>query len=159
MEKEIALINKYKEKFNSESSIEERKTELIPLLEEIQELSGCISFETATKISDELRIPLTHIYGVITFYNSLKLENSSKYIINVCKGTACHVNGADNILDLLKKEIQNQPENLIKIETVNCVGACSLAPVVLVNGKVYGKMDEKKVKNLVLELVNDCESV
>ncbi len=132
----------------------QRKSKLIQLLEEIQKIEGHISREVASKVSDALNLPLTHVYGVITFYNSLKLEQNTEYVINLCTGTACHVNGSSDLLKILKKEIEVcENPKIFSIDTVNCVGACSLAPVVMVNGIVHGKMIDKKIKQLINDLL------
>lgn len=153
------VIDKYLEKIKiNKLSYDEKKSKLIPLLEKIQQTLGNVSHSCAIKVADALNLPLSHIYGVLTFYNSFKLEQSSKYVLSVCRGTACHVNGSEELLNKLKEIIKKSanPE-FFTIETVNCVGACSLAPVIVVNGKIHGKMNEAKIKKLVNTLSNSCK--
>jgi len=150
------IITNFCSTLSSALDFSQRKSKLIQLLEEIQKSEGHISRQVAVLVSDSLQIPLSHVYGVITFYNSLKLEQNAKFVINVCTGTACHVNGSAELLKILKKEIKAcaSPE-IFSVDTVNCVGACSLAPVVMINGKVHGHMNGKKIKSLVLDFVNE----
>jgi len=153
------IIIDYCNKLDSNFNYDERKEKLIELLENIQKTAGHISRESTYLIADKLRLPLTHIYGVITFYNSLKLEQSSKYVINVCRGTACHVNGSEKLIPILEREIKNSNNpSLFSIDIVNCVGACSLAPVLMVNEKIHGHMNEEKIKELITKLENKCNS-
>jgi len=151
-----AIITNHLTNISANADYEQRKSILIPILEEIQEQYGYISRDSAVLICEELGVPLSHIYGVITFYNSLKLEKSSDYQICVCRGTACHVEGSENLLEVLKNQVNNcENPDLFTIETVNCVGACSLAPVFVVNGEIRGDMNKKKVENLIKELLKN----
>ena len=151
-----AIITNYINTLAENAGYEQRKSILIPILEDIQDQYGYISKDSAVLICEELKLPLSHIYGVITFYNSLKLEKSSDYQICVCRGTACHVEGSENLLEVLKNQVNNcENPDLFTIETVNCVGACSLAPVFVVNGEIRGDMNKKKVENLIKELLKN----
>ena len=151
-----AIITNHIKEIPENAGYEQRKSILIPILEDIQDQYGHVSKDSAVLICEELKLPLSHIYGVITFYNSLKLEQSSDYQICVCRGTACHVNGSDNLLDILKNAVQTcENPDLFTIETVNCVGACSLAPVFVVNEEIYGNMTKKKVQDLIKELLKN----
>lgn len=117
----------------------------ISLLQEIQESFGYIPEDTVNWFSRKLNIPASKFFGVVTFYSQFHLKPRGKNIITACCGTACHVKGSEKIIDKLRNELK-LPENEsttedkeFTIEKVNCVGACSIAPVVLVNKKVVGK--------------------
>lgn len=114
-------------------------------LHEIQDAYGYISEDNQKYLAKELEISLAEIYGIITFYNRFSLTPKGKYNIQVCLGTACYVKGADVILDELKKKLgikegETTEDGLFSIEGVRCLGACGLAPVVVINEEVYGKL-------------------
>jgi NADH:ubiquinone oxidoreductase subunit E len=105
-------------------------------------------------ISEELRIPMAEIYGVITFYSRFSLEPKGKFNISVCLGTACYVKGSENILDKFKEKLgidvgQVTPDGKFSLSTTRCLGACGLAPVITVNEEVYGKLDVTKVEEIL----------
>lgn len=117
----------------------------ISLLQEIQESFGYIPEDAVNWFSKKLDIPASKFFGIITFYSQFHLKPRGKNIITACCGTACHVKGAEKIIDKLRKELKlpdgevTTGDNEFTLEKVNCVGACSIAPVVLVNKKVVGK--------------------
>lgn len=122
---------------------------------------GYIPFEAMQKMSEELGVPVSKIYGVVTFYSQFTTVPKGKHVISVCLGTACYVNGSQTILDLLV-EMTGAPVNgtsengLFSIDATRCVGACGLAPVVSVDGTVFGcnnQLDELKL--LILEYVKE----
>lgn len=128
---------------------------IITVLQDIQQEFGYIQKEAVEWFSRKTFIPTSKFYGVITFYSQFHLTPRGKNIITVCCGTVCHVKGAPKIItrlrdDLkLKGEEQTTQDMLFTLEKVNCVGACSIAPVVIVNDKVFGKQSaDKMVKNL-----------
>jgi NADH:ubiquinone oxidoreductase subunit E len=133
---EIAIIaQKWKKKRGS----------LIMALHDLQGRLGYVPRESAMRLGREMDVPLARIYEVITFYNYFKLEAPGKYIISVCTGTACHLKGSGNLLEGLKKELnvqegQSTPDKEYHLQAVRCLGCCGLAPLVSVNGKVYGKL-------------------
>ncbi|MFZ5998142.1 MAG: NAD(P)H-dependent oxidoreductase subunit E [Nitrospirota bacterium] len=124
---------------------------VISLLQDTQEAFGYVPEEAVQWFSRELDIPLSRFYGVATFYAQFHLKPRGKNIITACCGTACHVKGSDRIIANLKRELNlNGDENTTEdrkftLEQVACVGACSIAPVVIVNKKVYGKMTTDKM--------------
>ena len=132
-----------------------RKREyLIPLLQAIQERDGYLSKDGIYEVSDYLSLPESKIFGVATFYNQFKLNPPGKYKIQICRGTACHVRGSANLLEVLCQEVGIQPgetsrDGLFSIETVACLGACSIAPVININGEFHGRLDKKKIVGLV----------
>ena len=134
------------------------KEYLIPILQAIQEVEGYLSKESIYAVAEYLKLPESKIYGVATFYNQFKLTPPGRFQVQICRGTACHVKGSSNILEILKTELgigigETTKDGFFSLDTVACLGACSIAPVVKVNEEFYGKMDSRdKVKKLVKEL-------
>lgn len=131
----IPLIEKYKGK----------KGSLIPLLQGTQNIYGYIPEEAFKKISEDTGLNLSDMYGVATFYAQFRLKPAGKHIIKVCHGTACHVQNADSITDAIKealnvKDGETTPDNLFTLESVACLGCCSLAPVMMIGEESYGKL-------------------
>lgn len=128
--------------------------DLIPLLQRIQERFGYISEEAIKNISRFLKISENQIFGVASFYSQFKFIESGKYTIKVCMGTACHVRGSQNILDEFRRNLhieadETTDDKLFTLETVNCVGACALGPIVIFNGDYHGQMKIKIVRELL----------
>jgi len=127
---------------------------LISILQDVQEAEGYLSRESIHRIGEYLRLPPSKIFGVATFYNQFKLNKPGKIQIQVCRGTACHVKGSLNLLDslnlLLGIEVgQTTKDGLFTLETVACLGGCSIAPVITANGKFFGRLDKKKLEALI----------
>lgn len=132
------------------------KSNLIQVLNGVQEYYGYIPKESMIYISEEMKIPVAEIYGVVTFYSRFSLKPKGKYNICVCQGTACYVKGAERILDKVKKELginvgETTDDGKFSLEPTRCLGACGLAPVFTVNGEVYGKATVEKVKKVLDE--------
>ncbi len=130
------------------------KSQLIHVLNEVQELYGYVPTYVQKVISDEMDIPMAEIYGVITFYSRFSLEAKGKYNISVCLGTACYVKGSQAVLDKVKEILGIDvggvtADGKFSIEQTRCVGACGLAPVMTVNNDVYGNVDPSKVKDIL----------
>lgn len=131
-----------------QAAIEENrnvKGALMPTLHEAQKIFGYIPLEVQKKISDELRIPMSEIYGVVTFYSQFTLEARGEYIIGVCLGTACYVKGAQPIIEKVSeltgtKVGKTSEDGKFTLEATRCIGACGLAPVLTVNEDVYGRL-------------------
>ena len=122
---------------------------LIPVLQEAQSIYGYLPEEVLRRISSELNVPLSKIYGVITFYAQFYLTPRGKHVIKSCQGTACHVRGAKGVLESLTRELGVEPggttEDLrFSLETVACVGTCFLAPVIMIDEDYYGKLTPKR---------------
>ena len=135
------------------------KSNLIQILNEVQEKYGYIPKIAQEEISKYLDIPMAEIYGVITFYARFSLKPKGKYNIAVCLGTACFVKGSEKVLDrvkeLLKIDVgETTPDGLFSIEATRCVGACGLAPVFKVNEEVYGKATPEMVDKVIEEYRN-----
>jgi NADP-reducing hydrogenase subunit HndA len=131
-----------------------QKESVISCLHEIQDLYGYIPDSVQKYISDKLKVPLSEIYGIITFYSRFSLLPKGKYNIQVCMGTACYVKGSEEIInefkDILKiSEGQTTEDGMFSIEAVRCIGACGLAPAIVVNEEVYGKVKKDMVKGIV----------
>lgn len=126
----------------------------IPLLQEIQKRHGYLPEELLEAVACESGIPPADLYGVATFYSQFRFVPQGKYLIRVCKGTACHVAGADILLSTLREELgisegDTTEDGFFSLETVACLGCCSLAPVVMIGEKVYGKITAGKVKKIL----------
>jgi len=127
---------------------------LVSILQDAQAEFGYLPREVLAEISTGLDIPLTRVYSVATFFKSFSLKPRGRHQVHVCMGTACHVRGATRILDTLERETGLRPgetDDALKysLETVNCVGACALGPIVIVDGKYSGEMTIGKVKPLL----------
>ncbi len=135
------------------------KSNLIQILNEIQEKYGYIPKQAQIEVSEYLSIPMAEIYGVITFYSRFTLEPKGKYNISVCLGTACFVKGSQALLDRLKERLkieegQTTADGKFSIDATRCVGACGLAPVFTVNDEVYGKATVKKLDEVLDKYMN-----
>ncbi|MFZ7131455.1 MAG: NADH-quinone oxidoreductase subunit NuoE [Eubacteriales bacterium] len=127
---------------------------LMQILQEAQNIYGYLPIEVQQMISEELDIPLSEIYGVATFYSQFTLNPKGKYTIGVCLGTACYIKGSQQIMDELTEELgitvgQTTEDGKYTIEATRCVGACGLAPVLMVNEDVYGRLSSKDVKKIL----------
>ncbi|MBW2207314.1 MAG: NADH-quinone oxidoreductase subunit NuoE [Deltaproteobacteria bacterium] len=134
----------------------DRKWALIPLLQEIQETFGYIPPESIENIADALNMFPPQVQGVITFYAGFTLKPKGKNVMRVCRGTACHVKGGRSILRLMKKELgldegETSPDYQFTLETVACLGACFLAPTMMVNRTYYGKLSPAKVNSVLAQ--------
>ena len=129
---------------------------LMLVLSETQKEYGYIPLEVQEIISNELDIPVSEIYGVVTFYSFFKTERQGKYTINICLGTACFVRGSQKIVDEFEAKLkikcgQTTEDGLYTLSSLRCVGACGLAPVIQVNGKTYGNATIETVKQILEE--------
>jgi len=127
---------------------------LISILQEVQAEYGYLSRDSINHISGYLGLPSSKIFGVATFYNQFKLTPPGRIQIAMCRGTACHVKGSLNLLDtcrqLLGIEVgETSKDGLFSLETVACLGCCSIAPAMMVNGRFFGRLDKKKVEYLI----------
>jgi len=130
---------------------------LMPTLHDAQEIFGCIPLEVQKIISAELGIPVAKINGVVTFYSRFSIEPKGKHIIAVCLGTACYVRGSQNVIDAFASELGIQPgqtteDGLYTLEATRCIGACGLAPVFTIDGKVYGQSNPTIARQALKEL-------
>ncbi len=127
---------------------------LIPVLHEAQELFGYLPIEVQKKISEGLDVPLAEIYGVVTFYTQFSLQPKGKFKIQLCMGTACYVKGSGKILDKLKEKLgidvgDITEDGKFSLEACRCIGACGLAPVMMVNDDVYGRLVADDIEGII----------
>ncbi len=130
--------------------------ELINVLHKCQEHFGYLPAEVQEVISDVLVVPVARIYGVVTFYSFFTMTPKGKHPISICMGTACYVRGAEKVLDEFKKELglqvgQTTIDGKFSLSSLRCVGACGLAPVVMVGDKTYGRVAPDDVRNNIRE--------
>lgn len=132
----------------------EKDGALIPALHKAQDIFGYLPIEVQNIISEALNVPLSEIYGVATFYSQFSLIPKGKYKIGVCLGTACYVKGSQAILDKVQEELnidvgQTTPDGKFSLDATRCLGACGLAPVLVINEDVYGKLTPDDVKGII----------
>lgn len=130
---------------------------IIEALQEEMNANGYISEDALRGISERLNKPLSEVYGVATFYSQFSFKPKAKYTINVCTGTACFILGGQEIVDALTEKLGVQPFENTKdgkfcVQTVRCIGCCGMAPVISINGKVYGNLNTKKVLEIIESL-------
>lgn len=132
-----------------------KMSNLIAILQDVQKEYRYLPEEILTYVATIMDIPLSHIYGVATFYSQFSLSPKGKYEVRICDGTACHVRGSSLLLDALRKKLGLTAEKmttddlLFSLETVSCLGACGLAPVVVINEKVYPQMTPEKINKVI----------
>ncbi|MBW2096141.1 MAG: NADH-quinone oxidoreductase subunit NuoE [Deltaproteobacteria bacterium] len=131
-----------------------KKWGLIPLLQKVQETFGYVPPVAIEPIAEALDLFPSQVQGVITFYAGFSLEPKGKYVVRVCRGTACHVRGSRSILRLMRKELgleegETSEDYRFTLETVACLGACFLAPTMMVNQTYYGKLSPAKVTSVL----------
>lgn len=137
-------------------SLETTKGALIEILHKAQEIFGYLPRDVQLYVARKLGIPGAEVYGVVSFYSYFTTKPSGKHTISVCMGTACFVRGSDKILKKFKDRLgiesnETTKDGLFTIKDVRCIGACGLAPVVTVDGKVYGRVKEDEVDNILNE--------
>jgi NADH-quinone oxidoreductase subunit E/NADP-reducing hydrogenase subunit HndA len=135
-------------------SLTEKEGALISVLHKAQEIFGYLPQEVQTFVAERLDLSLAKVYGVVSFYSFFTMTPKGKYPISVCMGTACYVRGAERVLKDFEAELgiaagETTPDGLFSIDALRCVGACGLAPVVLIGEDVYGKDEAKDVKALI----------
>jgi NADH-quinone oxidoreductase subunit E len=133
---------------------EAKREALIPLLQEVQEACGYVSRDAVIQIGRQLHLPTSKIYGVATFYNQFRFQPKGKYHVLVCRGTACHVKGSAKVLEAVIKHLKIEPgkttrDKMFSLETVACMGACALSPVICINDDFYAKVSPAKVIKLI----------
>ena len=128
----------------------------IPLLQEIQRRHSYLPRELVEAVSAESGIPESDLYGVATFYAQFRFTPQGKHLIKICKGTACHVAGAEMLSAVISQELgikegETTEDRLFSLESVACLGCCSLAPVVMIGETVYAKLSTTKIKSIIKE--------
>ena len=130
---------------------------VIGVLQDIHEVLGYLPEEELREVSTAIDVPLSTLYGLATFYSSFRLTPIGRQHICTCVGTACHVKGAPFVVDTIERELgvkagETTSDGEFTFDTVNCLGACALAPLVTINDEYHGKMDQKKIKTIVDKL-------
>jgi NADH-quinone oxidoreductase subunit E/NADP-reducing hydrogenase subunit HndA len=140
-------------------SFNNEKGELINVLHKAQGIFGYLPAEVQEVIAKELNVSVAHVYGVVTFYSFFTMTPKGEHPVSVCLGTACYVRGANKVLDEFKRNLNIQvgetsADGKFSLSCLRCVGACGLAPVVLVGDKVYGRVSPEGVKDIIAEYRN-----
>jgi NADH-quinone oxidoreductase subunit E len=130
------------------------RSNLIALLQDVQGIYGYLPEKALSDVSEFIGMPLSSIYGVATFYNQFRLAPLGKNVIRVCRGTACHVKNSANILAAIEAELkvkagETTRDKLFTLETVACIGACSIAPVINVNEEYYGRLTVREIPKIL----------
>jgi NADH-quinone oxidoreductase subunit E len=136
----------------------EQRGAVIPVLQKAQEIYGWLPKEVLETVSREMRVPLSKIYGVVTFYSQFYLTRRGRHVVRQCDGTACHVKGAARIIDVMQNHLEikageTTPDYRITYEVVYCLGSCGLAPVAMIDDKVVGHL----VPETMTKTVDDLE--
>lgn len=147
----LAELKKY---IDTKKGKDHEESYLIDILHKAQGLYGYLTKDVMDFIAEEMSIPTAHIWGVATFYHYFNLKPIGKYVISVCLGTACYVKGAGAVLDAIKKELNvkvgdTTKDGLFTLQEARCLGACGLAPVIMVNNKIHGDLTPKKVLEVI----------
>ena len=151
-------MSEHKEKFvELQKAIEEHKDQkgaLMPVLQAAQGIFGCVPMDVQEYIADALDTTLSDVYGVATFYSQFSLQPKGTYVIGVCMGTACYVRGAQKVLDRVEKELkanvgETTPDGKFTVQATRCLGACGLAPVMMINDEVFGRLTEEEIPTIL----------
>ena len=140
-----------------------KQSALISILQEIQEEYRYLPEEILTYVATAMDVSPSKVFGVATFYENFSLEPKGKYVIKVCDGTACHVKKSQDIINTISKHLElpkgehTTKDMLFTLETVSCLGACGLAPVMLINEKVYGKVSTDEIKKILSQIKEEEE--
>lgn len=127
---------------------------LIPILQEVQDEYGYLSEESIREISSFLSLPDSKVYGLATFYNQFRFSPPGRFHIQLCHGTACHLEGSVNLLKEIGKLLnikdgETTRDGLFSLEVLSCIGACGQAPVMCINGRYFNKVDKNKLKDII----------
>jgi NADP-reducing hydrogenase subunit HndA len=138
-----------------------KEGELINVLHGVQEKLGYLPAEVQEVIAQELTMSVAKVYGVVTFYSFFTMIPKGIYPVSICMGTACYVRGAEQVLSEFKRQLkvevgQTTPDGKFSLSCLRCVGACGLAPVVMVGEKVYGRVSPQQVKQIIAEYHDGC---
>ena len=141
---------KYEELQKAIDAHKGEKGALMPVLQAAQGIFGCVPMDVQEVIADQLGTTLSEVYSVATFYSQFSLQPKGEYVVGVCLGTACYVKGSQKVLDRVCKELsievgQTSADGKFTIQATRCLGACGLAPVMMINDEVYGRLTEEEV--------------
>lgn len=148
--KKIERIKEICESFNNSHG------EIINILHRVQSEFGFLPVEVQELISEQIRMPVAQIYGIVSFYSFFSMQPKGKYPISICLGTACYVRDSEKVLEEFKRQLgiglgELSADGKFSLDTLRCVGACGLAPVVLIGDKVYGRISPNQVKDIIAE--------
>ena len=152
-ESKINFVKDICKQFNNEGG------EVINVLHKVQGEFGYLSAEVQELVAEELHIPVARVYGIVSFYSFFTMTPKGRYPISVCLGTACYVRGAEKVIDELKRQLAIQvggttSDGKFSLNCLRCVGACGLAPVMMIGDKVYGRVTADKVAGILAEYNN-----
>jgi len=136
------------------SEADSKRTQLIGILQDVQKEFGYLPFKALARVAETLEIPLQQIYNVATFYKAFSLKPRGRHRIAVCLGTACHVRGGQNVMEQFERELGikeggTTKDGLFSLEAVRCIGACSLAPAVMIDEEVYGHVRQDRIHRIL----------
>jgi NADH-quinone oxidoreductase subunit E len=142
---------------------EKDRSELVPILQEIQENLGYLSKEAMQEVAQFLEIPESTVYGIATFYNQFRFTPLGKHPIKVCLGTTCHILGGRLLMEALERELDIKeggltPDSKFSLERVACIGCCSKAPVVVIGDTIYPNLTTAKVEETLIPYLHEEES-
>ena len=130
---------------------------VIPILQEIQDTYGYVPPVAIQRIAENINVPASEIFGIVTFYGQFRLQPLGKHLIKICHGTACHLCGAEMVAEILSlvigaKEGETSEDGLFTVERVACIGCCSLAPCMMINGEAYGRLTPEAIVKIINEI-------
>lgn len=136
------------------------RSNLIAMLQDVQGIYGYLPEKALSDVAEFVGMPLSSVYGVATFYNQFRLTPLGKNVIRICRGTACHVKNSANILSAIESELKAKAgettrDKLFTIETVACIGACSIAPVININEEYYGRLTVREIPKILAKYKKD----
>jgi NADH:ubiquinone oxidoreductase subunit E len=146
--------DKYEQLNQVIAELKDQPGALMPVLQRAQGIFGCVPMDVQKIIAEGLGVTLAEVYGVATFYSQFSLQPKGEFVISVCLGTACYVKGSQSVLDKLSEELNipvgsTTPDGKFTLQATRCLGACGLAPVMTVNGDVYGRMTADQVPDVL----------
>jgi NADH-quinone oxidoreductase subunit E len=133
-----------------------KESSILPILQDIQAKEKYLPKDILEQVSQKMQVPLTKIFRIATFYNALSIKPRGRHKVDVCLGTACHVRGGNKIMDKLKRDLgigvgETTKDKRFTLESVRCVGCCSLGPVAVIDGTVYGRLAQDKLPSMLKE--------
>ncbi len=155
----VSIIEKIEQSRRAENE-RIRGDDLIPILQEVQKVYGYLPIPVLSWVSERTGISTSRMYGVITFYAQFYLEPHGKHTVRCCRGTACYVRGGRRVINAVKSTLgiddgETTGDMLFSLETVACLGACALSPVMVVDGTYYGKMTPRRAEQILKQLVEE----
>jgi len=137
-------------------------SDIIPLLQRLQDAYGYLPPDVVLAVCEESGLPASRVFGVATFYGQFHMEPHGRHTVRVCRGTACHVRGGKKVLDAVKRSLaiddgETSEDMEFSLETVACLGACALSPVMVVDGTYYGKMTPRRAQDVLRALKQEVE--